>query len=205
MALRHFIAIAVVFTAGQAAAQPFSAAARAALDGGKPFVEVRSSPDGASGVIRAAIDIAAPRDTVWQVMVDCSVATRLSRSLKGCTVLERDPQGRWDVRENVSRRTLLPPMRNVYRQDYDPPGRITFRRTAGDLEVFEGEWRLTQMGEKVRVTYEARVTAPVALPPWAARMALRHEVPLALVALRQESVNRAQAAKAYASARADGP
>lgn len=190
--------IFALLVAAPAAAQPFSASVQAQLDGGKPYVDVRS--EGSSGIIRAAIDIAAPRDTVWQVMIDCGLAPKLSPSMKSCRVLERDPRGRWDVRENISRRTFIPSVRNVYRQDYDPPGRITFRRMEGDLQTFEGEWRLLQVGDKVRVTYEARVKAPFAVPSWAARMALRHEIPGALLALRRESMARAQKAEAFASA-----
>lgn len=196
--MRLLVMIAALLASAPAAAQPFSAGVKAELDGGKPYVDVRS--DGASGVIRAAIDIAAPRNTVWQVMIDCRLAPKLSPSMKSCRVLERDPQGRWDVRENVSRRTFIPAIRNVYRQDYDPPDRITFRRTDGDLKTFEGEWRLLQVGDKVRVTYEARVTTPFAVPQWAARMALRNEIPTALLALRREAVSRAAKTEAYATA-----
>ena len=46
-------------------------------------------------------------------------------------------------------------------------------------------------GDKVRVTYEAHVAAPFAAPGWAARLALRHDVPAALLALRRESLARA--------------
>lgn len=194
--MRRLVMIACLAAALPAAAQPFGV--KAELDGGKPYVEVRS--DGGSGVIRASIDIAAPRDAIWQVMIDCGLAPKLSPSLKSCRVLERDPKGRWDVRENVSRRTFIPSVRNVYRQDYDPPDRITFRRTDGDLSTFEGEWRLIPVGDKVRVTYQARVTVPFAVPPWAARMALRQEIPGALLALRREAVARAQRTEAYASA-----
>lgn len=201
--MRLLMTIAVLLAASPAVAQPFSASVLAELDGGKPYVDVRS--DGSSGIIRAAIDIAAPRDTVWRTMTDCGLAPKLSPSLKSCRVLERDPKGRWDVRENISRRTFVPAVRNVYRQDYEPPTRITFRRTDGDLQAFEGEWRLTQVGDKVRVTYEARVTAPFSVPQWAARMALRYEIPTALLALRRESMARAQRAEAYASTQAPAP
>ena len=192
--MRRLIIIAALLAVAPLA----SAADKPAAPESKPYVDVRS--DGSSGVIRASIDIAAPRNVVWQVMNDCGLAPRLSPSLKSCRVLERDPQGRWDVRENVSRRTLVPPIRNVYRQEYDPPGRITFRRTDGDLKAFEGEWRLVQMGDKVRVSYEARVTTAFAVPPWAARMVLRNDIPTALLALRRESMARAQRTEAYAIA-----
>lgn len=200
--MRVLIAIAVL-VATPAAAEPMSPTARAALDAGRPYVDVRAS--GSSGTVRAGIDIPAPRDAIWRVMTDCALATKMSPSTKTCRVLERDPQGRWDVREQVSRRSIVPPIRNVYRQDYDGPDRIRFRRTAGDLKVFEGEWRLVQIGDQVRVTYEARVTAAFAVPGWAASMVLRHEIPLALEALRRESIIWASKSETYASARGPDP
>ena len=58
--------------------------------------------------------------------------------------------------------------------------------------MFEGEWRLEPHGDLVRVTYEARVAAPFSVPGWVARLALRHDVPMALLALRREAMARAQ-------------
>ena len=114
-------------------------------------------------------------------------------NLKSCRILERDPQGRWDIREQVSRPTFTPSVRTVYREDFEPNRRMTFHRTDGDLSVFDGEWRLEPHGEAVRVTYEARVAAPFAVPGWVARLALRHDVPMALLALRREAMGRASA------------
>ena len=53
-------------------------------------------------------------------------------------------------------------------------------------------WTLEPHGDQVRVTYEARVAAPFAVPGWVARLALRHDVPMALLALRREAMARAQ-------------
>ena len=117
--------------------------------------------------------------------------TSMVANLKSCRIVERDPQGRWDVREHVSKMTLLPSVRSVFRSDYEPTSRIAFHRTAGDLKEFEGEWRLTPHGGRVQVTYEARVAAPFSAPGWMARIALRHDVPMALLALRREAMARA--------------
>jgi carbon monoxide dehydrogenase subunit G len=165
--------------------------ARAALDRGKPYAEVRPDADGSSGMIRAAIDIAAPQAAVWSVMTDCALAPRMVDNLKSCRILDRDPQGRWDIREQVSRMTFIPSVRTVFREDFDPPQKMTFHRTGGDLAVIEGEWRLIPHGDGVRVTYEARVAAPFSVPGWVARIALRHDVPQALLALRREAMARA--------------
>lgn len=165
--------------------------AEAQLDRGHPFVEVSADPDGESGQIRAAIDIAAPPQVVWGVITDCDLAAKMVESLKSCRVLQRDPAGLWDVREDISKMGLLPSVRNVFRSDYDPPRSVRFHRVAGDLKVFEGEWRLEARGADTRVVYESRVSAPFRVPGPIARLALRYEVPRALLALRRESLARA--------------
>jgi hypothetical protein len=164
--------------------------AREVLAHGRPYVDVEPGPDGTSGVIVAAIDVAASQAVVWTVMTDCELATKMVANLKSCRILDRDPQGRWDIREEITRTTLTPSVRTVYREDFDPPRQMTFHRTGGDLKVLEGQWRLEPLGGQVRVTYEARVAAPFSVPGWVARIALRHDVHVALLALRREAMAR---------------
>lgn len=166
--------------------------AQAALENGRPYVEVKPDGEGSSGVILAAIDVAAPQAVVWSVMTDCDLATKMVANLKSCRILDRDPQGRWDIREEITRMTFAPSVRTVYREDFDRPKSMTFHRTDGDLKVLEGQWRLVQHGDQVRVTYEAHVAAPFAVPGWVARIAMRHDVPMALLALRREAMARTQ-------------
>jgi carbon monoxide dehydrogenase subunit G len=194
---RVLLLFAIVLIAGPAQALELSARAQALLAGGRPYAEVTPGPDGSSGVIRAAIDIAAPQAAIWAVMTDCDLAPRMVANLKSCRILDRDPQGRWDIREQISKMGLVPSVRSVFREDFDPPRRITFHAVGGDLKLLEGEWRLEPWGEQVRVSYEAHVAAPFSVPGWVARLVLRHDVPQALLALRRESVARApQAATA---------
>ena len=192
--MRAFLQIAALGTAlaaGPARAFDLPPRAEAVLERGRPWIEVKPDADGHSGLVRAAIDIAASRETIWALMLDCDAALRMVANLKSCRVLERDPQGRFDVREQVSGAPFLPPVRNIYRSDYDRPNRIRFRRTGGDMTVFDGEWRLTPHLDGVRVTYEARASAPFAVPGWIARVTLRHDVPAALTALRREAMAKA--------------
>ena len=188
--MRVLLVIAVL-AATPAAALDLSPKARAALDRGRPYAEVTPDADGSSGLIRAAINIAAPPEVVWSVMTDCDLAPRMVANLKSCRVVDRDPQGRWDVREQISKMTFLPSIRSVFREDFEPPRRMTFHRVSGDLKVLEGEWLLTPHGDQTQVTYEARVAAPFSVPGWVARLALRHDVPMALMALRREAMARA--------------
>jgi hypothetical protein len=183
--------LAALTAASPAWAAELPEQARAQLDGGRPFVAVSPGADGSSGVILAAIDVAAPQAAVFAVMTDCDLAPKMVANLKSCRILERDPQGRWDIREEVSKRTFAPPVRTVYREDFEPPRSMVFHRTGGDLKLFEGSWTLEPHGGQVRVTYEARVAAPFAVPGWVARLALRHDVPMALLALRREAIARA--------------
>jgi hypothetical protein len=182
--------IAVIVAAGPGHALDLPPRAQAALERGRPWVEVRPDADGRSGQVRAAIDIAASRETIWALMLDCDAAIRMVANLKSCRILEGDPQGRFDVREQVSRAAFLPSVRSVYRSDYERPSRIRFHRTGGDMTVLEGEWRLLPRVDGVRVTYEARASAPFTVPGWLARAALRYEVPAALVALKREAQAR---------------
>jgi hypothetical protein len=183
--------LAVTLAASSASAVDLPPGAQTVLDKGRPFVDVTPDPDGSSGVIRAAIDVPAPQAVVWAVMTDCDLAPKMVANLKTCRVLERDPQGHWDIREEISKMTFTPSVRTVYREDFEPIQRMTFHSTGGDLRVFEGEWQLAPHGDRVRVTYEARVAAPFSVPGWVARLALRHDVPMALLALRREATARA--------------
>lgn len=151
-------------------------------------VEITPDPGGASGLIRGSVDIDATPEQVWDVLIDCGLAPHMVARLKSCKILERDPQGRWDIREHVSRAGPLPSVRSVFRSDYDPPRRIQFRRAGGEVKVLEGEWRLIPLagGAHTRVLYESRASAPFAVPAPIARMILRHDVPEALAALRRE-------------------
>lgn len=191
-ALLVIAALGPALAAGSAGAFDLPARAEALLERGRPWVDVRPDGDGHSGQVRAAIDIAAPKETVWALMLDCDAALRMVRNLKSCRVLDRDPQGLWDVREQVSSAPFLPSVKNIYRSDYERPNRIRFYHTGGDMKVFEGEWRLESRLDGVRVTYEARAAAPFAVPGWIARATLRHEVPAALTALRREAMASAQ-------------
>lgn len=163
------------------------------LTRGQTYVEVRPDPDGASGLIRAASEIAAPPEVVWSVLVDCDLAPRMAARLKSCRILERDPDGRWDLREQIVRPGLMPRFRSVVRSDFDAPRRLRFRRTDGDLKILEGEWRLGSLdgGRATRVVYESRAASPYAVPASLARLALRRDVLTAMAALRRESLARA--------------
>jgi hypothetical protein len=191
MHVLFLIAALAVLTAAPAGAFELAPKAESLLERGRPWVEVKPDADGYSGRVRAAIDIPASKEAIWAKMLDCDAALRMVADMKICKVVERDPQGRWDVREQVSRGAFLPSVRNVYRSDYERPDRIRFHRTGGDMKVLEGEWRLETRPGGVRVIYETRAAAPFTVPGWISRAILRHDVSAALLALRREAAGTA--------------
>jgi hypothetical protein len=165
---------------------------QAMLDRGRPYVDVR--PDdvhSGSGLIRGVIDIAARPEAVFATITDCALAPKMAADLKSCRIVDRDPAGRWDVREHVSKGGLVPSIRSLIRFDYAPPRGITFHRVGGDLPVLEGSWRLEPRPDgDVRVFYENRVATPFRVPAAVARIILRHDVRAALLGLRREALVR---------------
>ncbi|WP_232793351.1 SRPBCC family protein [Caulobacter hibisci] len=150
--------------------------------------EVRAGPDG-RGEVRATIDIAAPPEHVWKVILDCSRARRMTPSVKRCIVLERSPDGRMETREHQIKRGLFSPLlRSISRLELDPVRRIAFRCIDGDIKDCEGRWLLTPLnqGAGTRVIYENRASAPFGLPSEFAAAAMRRDVPAALLALKRE-------------------
>lgn len=165
--------------------------ASAQAPAGEVQVSATPEPGGAAASVQASVEIAAPPATIYAIMTDCAAAMRMVRNLRACRVLERDPAGRWDIREHRLRwTTLMPPMRNVFRSEYQPDRSIRFARTAGDLKANEGEWTLEPLrgGAATQVRYRARVALNAPVPSSVVRNGLNRDVPEMLRNLRRESL-----------------
>lgn len=153
------------------------------------FAEVSPDPDGSAGVIRARVDIEAPPAVVWAVIQDCTLARKMSANVQSCKVMDRARDGSWDIRELVVQAPLVPKVRSVFRSEYEPVRRITFRCTGGDVKMCEGEWRLVPLQNGgTRVHYVNRATSPFSLPAAVTREVMKGDIVKSLKALRRESV-----------------
>jgi ribosome-associated toxin RatA of RatAB toxin-antitoxin module len=168
------------------------AEALARLARGDVHADVRPDPDGASGVVHGAVDIDASAAVVWRTILDCARAGRMAPGVRSCRVTERDPAGRWDVREMTVRwAALTPTFKTVFRSDFEPERRIRFRCISGDIRVCQGLWRLESLsGGRTRVFYENRASSPISAPAVVTRVAMRRDVARALQALKRESESR---------------
>lgn len=164
-------------------------AALAEMSRGQVHAEVHPDGDGVSGVVRGAVEIDASPEVVWATILDCGRAGRMARSVKTCRVTSRDSKARWDVREMTVRwNSLMPTFRTVFRSEFEPLTRITFRCTGGDIRYCRGEWRLLPLaGGRTRVLYENRASSPIPGPAFIARAAMRQDLADALRALRREA------------------
>lgn len=166
-----------------------SSEALARLARGDVHADVMSDPDGAAGVVHGAVDIDAPPAVVWRTILDCGRAGRMAPGVRSCRVTDRDPAGRWDVREMTVRwAALTPTFRTVFRSEFDLERRIRFRCVGGDIRICQGQWRLEPLpGGGTRVLYENRATSPISAPAVVTRVAMRRDVARALMALRAEA------------------
>jgi uncharacterized membrane protein len=175
--------------ASKAGPRVLSAADEAALASGEVIVDVAPDPQGAAGQVDAVIDIPAPADQLWRVMLDCARAPHYLAGLRSCTVLKESADKKWDVREHkVQWSSFFPVVRSVFRSDYDPVHEIRFSRVEGDLKQLEGTWRLEPLKGKAvtRLYYHARIDPGLLLPSAIIRSVIENDVPKTLKALRQE-------------------
>ncbi|MDP3659840.1 SRPBCC family protein [Phenylobacterium sp.] len=159
-----------------------------------PPVVTAASSAGSAASIHATMDVAAPPAVVWATLIDCEHATRFMPKLISCKVLQKDPAGRWELREHRLRGGLLKAeMRNVFRADFTAPRRLSFHRVAGDWKRSEGEWNLSPIagGVGTHVDYRTEVAVNGPVPVALVRQAVAKGMPQAMLALRREAVARA--------------
>jgi carbon monoxide dehydrogenase subunit G len=164
-------------------------------------VVVHAALAGARTEVVAAVTIRATPDRVWGVLDDCERATSFVPGLRRCHLLERAPDGSWEIIEHeVKYSWLLPTIHSVFRIENDPPRRIQFWRVRGDLKDERGEWLLQPAPDGLSTTleYQLEIDPGFWIPRSFVRNALRRELPAALRALRAQVESGAPARAAAA-------
>jgi len=142
---------------------------------GAPTIDVRQ--DGDSYLIRVEATLPAPARQVWAALTNCERAREFVPHLESCRIVEKDPAGRWDVRENVANPPLLPRIRTVVRNEYTPTSGFTYRLVSGDMKVSEGSWSLKPAGNSTHVIYSARVQPGMSAPSFLVIGAIKSDLP----------------------------
>lgn len=92
------------------------------------------------------------KDAVYRVLTNMTQFPNFMKNVESIEILERGDNytlSRWVTRLQGTRFSWTE--RDTF---YPEAGRITFTQIAGDLKVFEGEWRLTTVAEGTQVTLD---------------------------------------------------
>ena len=163
------------------------------LAAGDVVVEMLPDPGRSSGVIHAAIDIAAPLPRVWAIVEDCAGAPKVVTFLESCRILSHGPPATWDVREDmVITAFFLPRLRTFVRTDQTPMRQVRFRCLPGsELKSCDGGWALeTTPAGATRVTYATTVSSPYPLPDFIIRTVIGGGMNQSMVNLRHAATGR---------------
>ena len=160
------------------------------LENGKPIVSVKKHRDenGKTAKVYSMIIIDAPPEQIWAVLTDCQRAPDYVPGLKSCEILERSPDGTWEIRRHVNNSKLLPKITSEFRNDFTYPHKVTFTRTGGDLTRNQGEWLLSPIEgtAKTLVTYNCTLAAKTVIPDSMVRKSIRKKIPKVMRALDKE-------------------
>ncbi len=146
---------------------------------------------GPGGRLIAIIDIPAPTNVVWKVMLDCARAPAYIPGLDGCRIIEAGRDGRSDIREHrLHWLSILPAMTVRFASDYLPEREIRVRRVSGDLAAMSGVWTLEARdnGRATRLHYDFTLVPNSFLPSGLVRAGLMRDTPKVLKAVRTEVI-----------------
>lgn len=163
-----------------------------AMANSDPWVETSDAGGGAVR-IRAHIQIEAPPAAVWSVLVACDTAPKVIPHLESCKMQERDPAGRWDIRNHVINPPLLPRMRTTVRNDFTPFKRLEFKLISGDMRRSDGFWNLTPSGNGTKLSYDAVIEPSFAAPQFIVARSIQSDFPLLLSNIQRYSLERSRA------------
>lgn len=157
---------------------------------GEPLVQVERDTVNDAIRVRATMEIAASPAVVYAVLTDCERAPQIVPNLESCRIVQRDPAGRYDIRESVISVMLLPRIRTISRNDFEPPKRIKFKRISGDMRISEGEWRLEPLASSkaTRLQYSGLFAPDFSVPGFLIENAAARDFPAWLRAIERVSL-----------------
>lgn len=137
--------------------------------------------------ITSQLEIAQPRETVWQVLTDYESLPEFVPNLAKSQRLEH-PDGDKVRLEQVGKQRLLK-MNFSARVVLDlvemPPERIEFEMVEGDFKGFSGYWLLEAAQNTTQLSYSIFVWPPRTMPVSLIERRLSKDLSLNLVAIRQ--------------------
>jgi len=151
-------------------------------------------PSAQSGRASATVRIRARREIVWTLATSCEESLKIVPGLITCQVLETASDGTWQRIRQVIGYWYLPKISYELRATYDHPERVSIERISGDLRMLKGSWYFEEDGEFTIAHYSLELAPGFWVPHWLVRVALRHDLPRLLSALRARAESAQKAA-----------
>lgn len=105
----------------------------------------------------ASTDIDAPIDAVWPIVRDVASWPEWQATLGSLDILEQDDDGRATLCA-VEFDAKVTKIKMKLACSYEPPTRMVFERTSGDLSDLSGSWTLEDLGDgRTKATYQLDV------------------------------------------------
>jgi len=140
------------------------------------------------GTVRAALQIDAPADIVYRMMISCPDAVAYIPHLRACRIRERGAGDSWLLVENeIDFGWYAPRLEWIFRADLVADRSITFHQVSGDFRANEGKWEFEPSpdGTRTLVLYRTYIDPPGYVPNWLARSTFKRELPQMLTELRR--------------------
>ena len=180
-------ALALVALPALAAESTPTAPELARLARGEVVVRNLAPKNSTAARVWAAVQIAAPIDVVWAVMVDVDHAPEFVPDLRRARRLERATDHEI-IEHTVRYSPLLPEFTYRFRADYRRPAQIDFQRISGDLKAMSGTWTLATTAGGTVVTYSVYLDPGFFVPQWLVRQSLRKNLSAVLLAVRNRAM-----------------
>lgn len=169
------------------AVPPLSEEEREELMRGEAVVTVESLGDGVSGVVgrimvragaEALWDVITDYDHHWQFIPSVMESGLISDDGVRQEMFQRGRTGYLLFRKTVHIRLLL---------EGERPRRLRFRQKEGDFMVYRGEWRISDAGEGVLLTFLAEVKPDFFAPSPFVRKVQKKDLPRVLEAMKRRA------------------
>ena len=132
--------------------------------------------------VQGRIVIEAPRERVWEILVDCGASEDIVPQIKSCRV-EEIGDG-WDVRRHRLSAGLFSVTAGL-RAEYQYLQSVSMQRVSGGMRVHDGTWKLKPLpGDRTELYYEAWSKPDFWVPDQFIRNMIEKDAPLVLANLQ---------------------
>jgi hypothetical protein len=140
-------------------------------------------------VIKVAVDIDAPPQTIWNVLTACQIAPEYVPNVQSCRKVETLDNGRAELFVQVIKPAFfIPSFEHVFRLDYTQYTRIDVHRVSGPIAHLDGSWWLMpQPDGHTLLVYNLAVDPGFPIPRFFVRATLKRDVPRVLMAVRERA------------------